>query len=97
MKRACLIVYKRHFNIVIEGCECMQEDLREQIEYLKAEQKEMVRDIRNLETRITISEKDISTINKQLEKISTNTTWILRIVVSAVVMGVLGLLMKGGM
>ncbi|WP_459500624.1 hemolysin XhlA family protein [Bacillus sp. C1] len=75
----------------------MQEDLREQIEYLKAEQKEMVRDIRNLETRITISEKDISTINKQLEKISTNTTWILRIVVSAVVMGVLGLLMKGGM
>ncbi|MGG0724377.1 hypothetical protein [Bacillus mycoides] len=35
-------------------------------------------DIRNLEMRTTINEKDIETINKQLEKISTNTTWILR-------------------
>ena len=34
----------------------------------KAEQKEIMRDIRALETRTTINEKDIATINKQLEK-----------------------------
>ncbi|PEP39970.1 hypothetical protein CN568_22750 [Bacillus pseudomycoides] len=56
----------------------------------------MMRDIRNLETRTTINEKDISTINRQLEKISINTTWILRIVISAIVMAVLGLIIKGG-
>ncbi|PFZ82776.1 hypothetical protein COL69_13345 [Bacillus pseudomycoides] len=56
----------------------------------------MMRDIRNLETRTTINEKDISTINRQLEKISMNTTWILRIVISAIVMAVLGLIIKGG-
>ncbi|PNK36825.1 hypothetical protein CBR58_34150, partial [Bacillus thuringiensis] len=44
----------------------------------------------------TINEKDISTINQQLEKISLNTTWILRIVISAIVMAVLGLVFKGG-
>ncbi len=57
--------------------------------------KEIMRDIRNLETRTTINEKDIATINKQLEKISTNTTWILRIIISAIVMSVLGLILKG--
>ncbi|EEL69647.1 MULTISPECIES: hemolysin XhlA family protein [Bacillus] len=72
------------------------EDVYAKIDSLKAEQKEIMRDIRNLETRTTINEKDISTINKQLEKISLNTTWILRLVISAIVMAVLGLILKGG-
>ncbi|MBG0970659.1 hemolysin XhlA family protein [Bacillus sp. SRB3LM] len=73
------------------------EDLYIKIDSIKAEQKEIMRDIRNLETRTTINEKDISTINKQLEKISLNTTWILRIVISTIVMAILGLIFKGGM
>ncbi|MDZ5478248.1 hemolysin XhlA family protein [Bacillus thuringiensis] len=72
------------------------EDVYVKIDSLKAEQKEIMRDIRNLETRTTINEKDISTINQQLEKISLNTTWILRIVIGAIVMAVLGFLLKGG-
>ncbi|PEF70129.1 hemolysin XhlA family protein [Bacillus cereus] len=72
-------------------------DVYAKIDSLKAEQKEIIRDIRNLETRTTINEKDISTINQQLEKISMNTTWILRIIIGAVVMGILGLILKGGM
>ncbi|HDR4886275.1 TPA: hemolysin XhlA family protein [Bacillus cereus] len=72
------------------------EDVYAKIDRLKAEQKEMMRDIRNLETRTTINEKDISTINKQLEKISLNTTWILRIVISVIVMAVMGLVLTGG-
>lgn len=67
----------------------------EKIDSLKAEQKEIMWDIRNLETRTTINEKDIATINKQLEKISMNTTWILRIIISAITMSVLGLILKG--
>lgn len=71
------------------------EDLKKKIEELTLEQKEIMREIRNLEMRTTINEKDISTVNKQLEKISLNTTWILRIVIGAVVTGVLGLVVKG--
>ncbi len=71
------------------------EDVYGKIDNLKAEQKEIMRDIRNLETRTTINEKDIATINKQLEKISMNTTWILRIIISAITMSVLGLILKG--
>ncbi|AJI31481.1 hemolysin XhlA family protein [Bacillus cereus] len=71
------------------------EDVSAKIDSLKADQKEMMRDIRNLETRTIINEKDIATINKQLEKISTNTTWILRIIISTIITSVLGLILKG--
>lgn len=71
--------------------------LKSKMEDLKLNQKEIMRDIRNLETRTTINEKDISTINKQLEKISLNTTWILRIIISSIVLAILGLIMKGTM
>ncbi|MDM5189036.1 hemolysin XhlA family protein [Bacillus sp. DX4.1] len=72
-------------------------ELKQKIDNLKLEQKEVIRDIRNLETRTIINEKDITTINKQLEKISMNTTWILRIIIGAVVTGILGLVIKGTM
>ncbi|EOP91860.1 XpaF1 protein [Bacillus cereus HuB4-4] len=71
------------------------EDINKKIEELTLDQKEMMREIRNLETRTMINEKDISTVNKQLEKISLNTTWILRIIISAVVTGILSLVIKG--
>ncbi|WP_336771370.1 hemolysin XhlA family protein [Bacillus bombysepticus] len=71
------------------------EDINKKIEELTLDQKEIMREIRNLETRTMINEKDISTVNKQLEKISLNTTWILRIIISAVVTGILSLVIKG--
>lgn len=71
------------------------EDVNVKIDSLKSEQKEIMRDIRNLETRIIINEKDIFTINKQLEKISMNTSWILRIIISMIIMAVLGLILRG--
>ncbi|MFU2033195.1 hemolysin XhlA family protein [Bacillus wiedmannii] len=77
----------------------MQEiqDLKQEILQIKSDQKDMQRDIRNLETCTTVNEKDIVNINKLLDKISANTTWILRIIIGAIVAGLLGLLMKGGM
>ncbi len=77
----------------------MQEiqELKQEIQQIKLDQKDMQRDIRNLETRTTVNEKDIVNINKLLDKISANTTWILRIIIGAIVSGLLGLLMKGGM
>ena len=81
---------------LLRGSEYM-EDVLAKLEKLKMEQKEIIRHIRNLETRTMINEKDISAINKQLEKISLNTTWILRTVISAIVMALLGLILKGGL
>lgn len=76
----------------------MQEiqELKQEIQQIKSDQKDMQRDIRALETRTTVNEKDIVNINKQLEKISANTTWILRIIIGAIVTALIGLLLKGG-
>ncbi|MCQ6530970.1 hypothetical protein [Bacillus mycoides] len=71
------------------------EDLYKKIQSLKTEQKEIIRDIRNLETRTTINEKDISIINKQLEKININTIWTLRIIIGTVIVAILGVVLKG--
>lgn len=74
------------------------EDIREikqELQNIKQEQKDMQRDIRNLETRTTVNKREITNTNKQLEKISSNTTWILRLVIGAIVAGLLGLLVKG--
>ncbi|EOP46690.1 hemolysin XhlA family protein [Bacillus cereus] len=73
------------------------QDLKQEIQQIKSDQKDMQRDIRNLETRTTVNEKDIVNITKLLDKIGANTTWILRIIIGAIVAGLLGLLMKGGM
>ncbi|WP_230459575.1 hemolysin XhlA family protein [Bacillus cereus] len=56
----------------------------------------MQRDIRNLETRTTVNEKDIVNINKLLDKISANTTWILRLIVGGLIGAALTFLFKGG-
>ncbi|WP_374220991.1 hemolysin XhlA family protein [Bacillus cereus group sp. N21] len=72
-------------------------NLKQEIQQIKSDQKDMQRDIRSLETRTTVNENDIVNINKQLEKISANTTWILRIIIGAIVTGLIGLLLKGGM
>lgn len=76
----------------------MQEiqDLKQEIQQIKSDQKDMQRDIRNLETRTTVNEKDIVNITKLLDKIGANTTWILRIIIGAIVTALIGVLLKGG-
>ncbi|MDV8116491.1 hemolysin XhlA family protein, partial [Bacillus sp. BAU-SS-2023] len=51
-------------------------------------------DMKSLEVRILVAEKDVLTINKQLDKISANTTWILRLIISGLLTGVLGVVAK---
>ncbi|HFF3191840.1 MULTISPECIES: hemolysin XhlA family protein [Bacillus] len=66
------------------------------MQQIKSDQKDMQRDIRNLETRTTVNEKDIVNINKLLDKISANTTWILRLIVGGLIGAALTFLFKGG-
>ncbi|KFN07505.1 hypothetical protein D0U04_30225 [Bacillus clarus] len=70
------------------------EELEKDVNLMNLDLKAIQHDIKNLEARIIVAEKDVLTINKQLEKISANTTWILRLIISALLTGVLGLLMK---
>ncbi|SEG87691.1 Haemolysin XhlA [Bacillus sp. ok061] len=70
-------------------------ELKDKIQQLKLDQKKIQHDIRVLESRILVNEKEILTINKQLEKISANTTWILRLIIGGLLTGLFSMLMKG--
>ncbi|MGE7890720.1 hypothetical protein ACQKN7_25745 [Bacillus cereus] len=72
-------------------------ELNDKIQKLKLDKKEIQHDIRVLESRILVNEKEILTINKQLEKISANTTWVLRLIIGGLLTVLLSILMKGFM
>ncbi|PEW66956.1 hypothetical protein CN448_18675 [Bacillus cereus] len=52
--------------------------------------------IQGLEVRVAVVESKVIKIEESIEKISANTTWILRIIIGAIVTALIGLLLKGG-
>lgn len=70
------------------------EELEKDVNQMNLDLKAIQHDVKNLEARILVAERDVLTINKQLDKISANTTWILRLIVSALVTGILGVLAR---
>ncbi|WLR41323.1 hemolysin XhlA family protein [Bacillus carboniphilus] len=53
-------------------------------------------DVTDLKTRVAVAESNITDIKTDLASIKNNTTWLLRIVIGAIVLSLLGLLMGGG-
>lgn len=72
------------------------QEVRSDVQEIKQDIKDIRLEIKSLEMRTTGNEKDIVNINKQLDKISANTTWILRIIIGAILTALIGLLLKGG-
>ncbi len=59
-----------------------------------------VQDIRqdnvDIKTRLAVAESNIKDVKEDISSIKNNTTWILRIIIGFVIMGLLGLLTTGG-
>lgn len=53
--------------------------------------------VNSLETRLAIAETNIKEIYKSLDSIKNNTTWILRIIIGAIIGALLTLILKGGL
>ncbi|MEI5909446.1 hemolysin XhlA family protein [Bacillus spongiae] len=53
-------------------------------------------DMGDVKTRLAVAESNIKDIKEDLNSIKTNTNWILKIIVAAIVTGVLGILINGG-
>ncbi|MFB9757206.1 MULTISPECIES: hemolysin XhlA family protein [Bacillaceae] len=77
----------------MEENQCTKEELKQ----FKEEQRDLYRDVRALETRILLDEKDINEIKEDLQGIKSNTTWILRVIIGAVITYILSVLFRGGL
>lgn len=53
-------------------------------------------DIVDIKTRLAVAESSIKDIKEDLSSIKSNTTWIIRLIVGAIVMAVLGFLISQG-
>lgn len=50
----------------------------------------------DIKTRLAVAESNIKDVKADISSIKSNTTWILRIIVGAIVLALLGLIFKGG-
>lgn len=53
-------------------------------------------DVSDLKTRMAVAEAGLKDMKEDMDAIKNNTTWILRIIIGAIVTAVLGLIMTGG-
>lgn len=53
-------------------------------------------DVSDLKTRMAVAEAGIKDVKEDLSSIKNNTSWILRLIVGAIVTALLGLIIKGG-
>ncbi|MBA2872429.1 putative nucleic acid-binding Zn-ribbon protein [Anoxybacillus calidus] len=53
-------------------------------------------DMVDVKTRLAVAESNIKDMREDISAIKNNTTWILRIILGAIITGLLGLLVKGG-
>lgn len=53
-------------------------------------------DMSDVKTRLAVAESNIKDVREDLSSIKNNTTWILRLIIGAVIMAVLALIFKGG-
>ncbi|WP_121605506.1 hemolysin XhlA family protein [Virgibacillus sp. Bac332] len=57
---------------------------------------ELKHDVTELKTRMAVAESNIKDVKEDISSIKNNTTWILRLIIGAFVMALLGLIIKGG-
>ncbi len=50
----------------------------------------------DIKTRLAVAESNIKDVKEDISSIKSNTTWILRIIIGFMIMGLLGLLTTGG-
>ncbi|MFP3122583.1 hypothetical protein OH784_07365 [Ectobacillus funiculus] len=70
---------------------------KEEIKQFKEEQRNLYQNDRSLETRIFLDKKDINEIKEDLQGIKSKTTWILRVIIGAVITYILSVLFRGGL
>jgi hypothetical protein len=53
-------------------------------------------DVAELKTRMAVAESSIKDIKEDLSSIKSNTTWIIRLIVGAMILAIVGFAMQGG-
>lgn len=53
-------------------------------------------DVSDIKTRLAVAESNIKDVKEDISSIKGNTTWTLRIIIGAIILALMGLILKGG-
>lgn len=70
--------------------------MEQRVSKLETETVDIKNDIVDIKTRLAVAESNIKDIKEDLSSIKNNTAWIIRLIIGAIVLAVLGFISQGG-
>ncbi|MFX3622695.1 MAG: hemolysin XhlA family protein [Ectobacillus sp.] len=67
------------------------------IKIIQVEQKDLLQDVCELEKKVAAIEKDMEIMKKDITRIMNNTTWILRVIIGAVIAALIEVFINKGL
>ncbi len=74
----------------------MEKDVELAVDYLRNGQKELDGRVRTLEVKAAATDEKFITAFRMLDKIDKNTTWLVRLVMGTLIVGLLAMLIRAG-
>lgn len=70
--------------------------MEQRVAKLEADVESLRNDMVDVKTRLSVAESNIRDLKEDLSAIKANTTWILRLILGALISAVIGIVIKGG-
>lgn len=70
--------------------------MEHRVNKLEQEMTDTKHDLMDIKTRLAVAESNIKDIKEDLSSIKNNTSWIIKLIVGAIIMAILGFISQGG-
>jgi hypothetical protein len=90
-----LATYHKHLNRCIFYGDFSESSFYLEGVPLETRVKELEKDVVDIKTRLAVAESSIKDIKEDLSSIKNNTAWIIRLIVGAIILAVLGFISNG--
>jgi len=70
--------------------------MEQRVAKLEADVESLRNDMVDVKTRLSVAESNIRDLKEDISAIKANTTWILRLILGALISAVIGIVIKGG-
>jgi chromosome segregation ATPase len=71
--------------------------MEHRVDKLEGEIREVRSELSDVKTRLAVAESNIKDIKADLTSIKSNTAWIIRLIIGAIVLAIVGFIIQGGL
>jgi hypothetical protein len=70
--------------------------MEDRVKKLEDDYKDVLRDMNDFRTRMAVAEHNIADMKADITSIKSNTQWIIRLIIGAMILAIIGFAMQGG-